>query len=192
MITNNFDNSPLSNWKDTCCTRKTRQENTEKTYIFFMGRGSSIFVTDDKGTTVCWAGLFIPLANLASICSDIRSLIDIFFKFRHNAMHYVESKMTENDSTLLCAMPAEQVNSVSRKTCNLSSATIMAPQANNFSRRSASSLISHLFTACWTLDSSCTNSDFYVKLQARNLSTRSKPERWGNIKRGEKSEQTRN
>lgn len=51
-----------------------------------------------------------------------------------------------NISTLLWAMPAEQVNSVSSSTCSRSSATIKAPQANNLSRRLASLLVNQCLT----------------------------------------------
>lgn len=49
-------------------------------------------------------------------------------------------------STLLWAMPAEQVNSVSFNTCILSSATMRAPQARSLSQRSASLRHSHSLT----------------------------------------------
>jgi dihydroorotase len=38
------------------------------THIFLIGKDSSNPFTDEKGTTVCCAGLFIALACLASIC----------------------------------------------------------------------------------------------------------------------------
>lgn len=43
-------------------------KSKEITYIFLIGKDSSNPLTDDRGTTVCCAGLFIALASLASIC----------------------------------------------------------------------------------------------------------------------------
>lgn len=48
---------------------KTGYQAHELTYIFLIGSGSSKDFTDAKGTTVCCAGLFIPLASFASICN---------------------------------------------------------------------------------------------------------------------------
>lgn len=45
------------------------------TYIFLIGKGSRNAFTDEKGTTVCCAGLFIALANLASIYQQIYKLM---------------------------------------------------------------------------------------------------------------------
>lgn len=38
------------------------------TYILFIGKEASNSVTDEDGTTVCCAGLCIPLTSFASIC----------------------------------------------------------------------------------------------------------------------------
>jgi len=42
-------------------------DNIQCHYIFFIGKVASNRSTDECGTTVCWAGLFIALASLASI-----------------------------------------------------------------------------------------------------------------------------
>ena len=38
-------------------------------YIFFTGIDARKSWTDEEGTTVCWAGLCIPLTSLANICA---------------------------------------------------------------------------------------------------------------------------
>ena len=38
-------------------------------YIFFTGSEARKSWTDEEGTTVCWAGLCIPLTSLANICA---------------------------------------------------------------------------------------------------------------------------
>ena len=42
-------------------------KRNKRPYIFFIGNDSSNLFTDEEGTTVCCAGLFMPLTSLASI-----------------------------------------------------------------------------------------------------------------------------
>lgn len=75
--------------------------------------------------------------------------------------------------TLLCAIPAEQVNSVSFKTCFLSSATIRAPHDSNLSLWSASLRWSQIFTRSLTSVSSWMNTKltntYYTRTNHSNI-----------------------